>query len=557
MPAVSPAQERLMQAAAHTPGGYGGVPQSVGKEFTREDTATDHDIAKGMRSGDLASPQRIGDAWLFDMRITGTGAAYRSAHDEYAFRDPETWLSDDFVERCNGLPVIFEHPESSTLTTDEYRQRAVGTIIMPYVKGDEVWGIAKVFDGDAAELMQTTHTSTSPGVMAGQGSQTVQTDSGKDVLVENAPMILDHLAICKAGVWDKGGPPMGIRLDAETEKEEGKKEYGDVKFADPEHSKYPIDTEEHIRAAWNYIHKEKDAGKYSADDLAAIKRKIVSAWKDKIDPDGPPEAEDRKDTAMADEKEARKDGEPDFPMIMDAMNKLCERMDAMEKARSDADTKEEEHKAGEEAAKAAEERAKMEEKKDAKKDADKEEEEAKKDADEEKSEKAEDKEAKKDAVNVDDLRKHIAALEARLSGVTRERTFEDREQISAAYRRADSIYQMHGLHTPESVPGETPIAYRKRLAHGLRKYSKTYADYRLDSVPDDQTFGLVEEKIYADADASARSPENMPAGRLIPHTSNVNGHTVTKFYGDSAAAWTFFQPPVRRAGRPRFEQKGN
>ena len=32
-PAKSPAQERLMQAAAHTKGGFGGVPQSVGKEF--------------------------------------------------------------------------------------------------------------------------------------------------------------------------------------------------------------------------------------------------------------------------------------------------------------------------------------------------------------------------------------------------------------------------------------------------------------------------------------------------------------------------------------------
>lgn len=37
MPAKSPAQERLMQAAAHTPGGYGGVPQKVGKEFIGKD----------------------------------------------------------------------------------------------------------------------------------------------------------------------------------------------------------------------------------------------------------------------------------------------------------------------------------------------------------------------------------------------------------------------------------------------------------------------------------------------------------------------------------------
>jgi hypothetical protein len=38
MPSKSPAQARLMAAAAHTPGGYGGVPRSVGKEFNKADT---------------------------------------------------------------------------------------------------------------------------------------------------------------------------------------------------------------------------------------------------------------------------------------------------------------------------------------------------------------------------------------------------------------------------------------------------------------------------------------------------------------------------------------
>jgi len=37
MPSVSPSQARLMAAAAHTPGGYGGVPQSVGREFNQSD----------------------------------------------------------------------------------------------------------------------------------------------------------------------------------------------------------------------------------------------------------------------------------------------------------------------------------------------------------------------------------------------------------------------------------------------------------------------------------------------------------------------------------------
>lgn len=37
MPSKSPAQHRLMEAAAHTKGGFGGVPQKVGKEFVKAD----------------------------------------------------------------------------------------------------------------------------------------------------------------------------------------------------------------------------------------------------------------------------------------------------------------------------------------------------------------------------------------------------------------------------------------------------------------------------------------------------------------------------------------
>jgi hypothetical protein len=37
MPSKTPAQRRLMAAAAHTPGGFGGVPQSVGKDFNQAD----------------------------------------------------------------------------------------------------------------------------------------------------------------------------------------------------------------------------------------------------------------------------------------------------------------------------------------------------------------------------------------------------------------------------------------------------------------------------------------------------------------------------------------
>lgn len=39
MPSTSPAQHKLMEIAAHTPGGYGGVPQKVGQEFAQADKA--------------------------------------------------------------------------------------------------------------------------------------------------------------------------------------------------------------------------------------------------------------------------------------------------------------------------------------------------------------------------------------------------------------------------------------------------------------------------------------------------------------------------------------
>jgi len=62
------------------------------------------------------------------------------------------------------------------------------------------------------------------------------------------------------------------------DKKHAEKEYGDVAYADETNKKYPIDTEEHIRAAWNYIHQARNAGKYP-DGGKAIKGKIVSAWK--------------------------------------------------------------------------------------------------------------------------------------------------------------------------------------------------------------------------------------------------------------------------------------
>ncbi len=62
--------------------------------------------------------------------------------------------------------------------------------------------------------------------------------------------------------------------------ERGEHEYGDVEFADPVNKKYPIDTPEHVRAAWSYINHEGNAAKYTKEEVATIKRRIKKAAKE-------------------------------------------------------------------------------------------------------------------------------------------------------------------------------------------------------------------------------------------------------------------------------------
>ena len=59
--------------------------------------------------------------------------------------------------------------------------------------------------------------------------------------------------------------------------EEGLREYGNVEFADPVNHKYPIDTAEHVRAAWSYINHKDNAAKYDPQDVKRIKDRIKRA----------------------------------------------------------------------------------------------------------------------------------------------------------------------------------------------------------------------------------------------------------------------------------------
>lgn len=194
--------------------------QRTPEQIRSDSIETETDIADKIRDGVLASPQKFGNIVLFDMRITGTGTAYRSELGEYVVRNPDYYLNDGFLARCNGLAVIIEHvepegdsPMAAALNHGEYQSRNIGSIMLPYIKGDEVWGIAKIYHDDFADLMANEQLSTSPAMIFSAGNKIIPINDETHILVESKPMLLDHLAIVRQGVWDKGSAPSGVKTN--------------------------------------------------------------------------------------------------------------------------------------------------------------------------------------------------------------------------------------------------------------------------------------------------------------------------------------------------------
>ena len=77
--------------------------------------------------------------------------------------------------------------------------------------------------------------------------------------------------------------PAGQKVKKKTKDSGGDKEpYGDVDYADPGYQsdgkkRYPIDTKEHVKAAWSYINQEGNASKYTPEQVSKIKSKIKAA----------------------------------------------------------------------------------------------------------------------------------------------------------------------------------------------------------------------------------------------------------------------------------------
>ena len=165
-------------------------------------------LAERIADGTLPSPQQFGASWYWAIRISGTGAAWRESENEFVWREPAVWLTPEMCARAASLPVLVDHPEKGTLNSPEFAAKCVGLTVFGFVKGDELWAIARVLDAGANEILATgAYEDTSPAVTFALGAGARIEIDGKALLIEPEPMLLDHICLTAKGVWTRDGPP--------------------------------------------------------------------------------------------------------------------------------------------------------------------------------------------------------------------------------------------------------------------------------------------------------------------------------------------------------------
>jgi len=464
---------------------------------------TETDVAQLMAQDLLPSPQMYANIMLLAIRITGTGLAYRSSIGENVWRDPSLYLNEEFLKRCNGLMVIMDHPETAVLTSKEFKDRAVGSIMLPYIKGDEVWGIAKIYDQDSVDEILEGEISTSPSVVFDNtaGNTTLTTENGEPLLIEGVPFLLDHIAIVtkargSKGVWDKGGDATGVLLNNQ--------EVSDMND--------------------NTIAPKADA---QGDKLDAILAAIsgLSARVDEMEKDLPAAPL----VTAADKKSKRKDD--DDAMCDDDEESESEAKKFMERKMDSKKRKDDDD------AMCDDDEDDMKMRKDMKK---------RKDA-----EGSDPKEhGKAGEIKPDDegMVEHPGHMEFKKDDEEEAMKADEEEaEYADAQAKADSVLASFGKSASRPLKGEGLLSYRKRLLRGLQAYSDSYKSVNLTSIKDVQLLNIAEKTIFADALAAAKSPTMFAADQLIEiNEKDRAGRTITKFKGSMEAWLGDFKVPSMR-----------
>lgn len=492
------------------------------------------DIAREIAAGRFASPQRYENLWLFAIRITGTGMAYRRAHDEYVWRDRSLYLTQEFLDRCAGLPVIWEHPPGNVLNAKEYRDRTIGAVMFAYIQpdpegrgNDDVWAIARINDTEAAEEMDKG-SSTSPAVVwRDVGVNTEIQIEGKTFLLEGKPSLLDHIAICPAGVWDKGRTPSGVSTSVR----------GDSDDMTKEELEQLLKSEAQKRADENAARDKTLAAlgehmKSVGDTLGSLKARLDSEDEKKRS-----DAAARRDAFKFGKRGDAEDDDEHKKKRDDEQKKYADA--CMEAGDSEEDAKAKADKARKD--------ADEEDKKEAEREkADK----ARKDAEEEtKKKEAADR---ADADKLGNLEKELAALR----GQVKPMADADLNALARIQARADSIEMSFGRRARAPMLGETVMSYTRHWANEFKQHDPRWSNKDLTAVSADaESFSVICDDIFKSAEAAAKSPARGKPGTLTAVKSRSDsGHTIINYHGSTGPWMNRFAGPVRQYAK-RFRDR--
>ncbi|WP_233633074.1 hypothetical protein [Burkholderia seminalis] len=468
------------------------------------------EIIEQLKQG-APSPIPFDNSLYYLARMTGTGDVWRSKQGEM-FRPPDYYLTPEFLDRCAGVPVIMNHPTDSA-TINPADVRIVGTVIHAFpnpADPTEILCVMRIIDGFMQQDLLTKILSTSPSIVV---AGSVESDG---VIVEGAPIAApDHLAICELGVWDHQGPPSGIE---QTILPASDAESITAELEDIAQSGNEITLEENKQADSSgnpQFNEHADAGNAQTIDwLASIQ---VAAPKQF----GSPQSNIHSGiyNMTAEELKALM-----TQVLNDSVAPLRAEIEALKVAKVQNDSTDEEKPT----------------------------EEVKKENDAvpaaveqiagplDTSEVAPapvtndgGDEAQEDGQNaaIAELKAKIAALEA---AAVQAPVLSDEEEadIADAQVHADSVYQMHGQRAPRPMDRETLLAYRRRLAKGLQKFSDSQKDVKIAAINDSQYLAYVEKQVYADAAKAAHAGVAVKQGLQKIKRQDEYGRISIDYVGD-------------------------
>jgi hypothetical protein len=163
-----------------------------------------------------------------------------------------------------STPTIEDYDGQKVLTAPSLRLGGADGTASPGVEGASIEGIdfLESFVESDGNFDPSIFSEITESVQVTVEPFTEDVSSDMDILVER---VLDAVS----GVLEADDP---------------KKPYGNVTYADPGYQadkkkRYPLDSEQHVKAAWSYINVATNSSKYSSGQLARIKGKIKSAAK--------------------------------------------------------------------------------------------------------------------------------------------------------------------------------------------------------------------------------------------------------------------------------------